>query len=64
MEIHERMYLLRTLFEKFKAGMPRDTAAEIIRNIDVQLPAQPQERQELNFEGINEVRRKLGIDTW
>jgi hypothetical protein len=64
MEIHERMYLLRIVFEKFKAGMPRDTAAELIRSIDVQLPAQSQNRRELDFEGINEVRRKLEIDTW
>jgi hypothetical protein len=64
MEIHERMYLLEILYERFKAGMPRETAAEIIRRIDVLLPARPQNRQELNIEGINGVRKKLGIETW
>jgi len=64
MEIHERRYLLRAVFEKFKTGMPRTTAADIIKSINILLPAKPQSTQEFNFEGINDVRRKLGIETW
>jgi hypothetical protein len=64
MEIHERMYLLRTVFERFEKGMSQETAAELVRSIDVVLPARPKNGQELDFEGIDEVRKKLGLETW
>lgn len=34
MEIRERMYLLKTAFERFNSGMPKDATAELIGRID------------------------------
>ena len=61
-EFHTRRQLLSKVFDRFKSGMPRDTATELIKRIDVVVPVQPG-NQTINFEDVDEIRAELGLET-
>ena len=62
-EFHTRRQVLGAVFDEFKAGMPRDTAAELIRRIDTALPIQQGNRITFNSDGVANIRKELGLET-
>jgi len=60
-EVTERKMLLSALFDRFKEGMPRETAAALLKRIDDAVPARPGKRMNYDPEVLDGLRVEVGL---
>ncbi|HEY1120882.1 MAG TPA: hypothetical protein VGE67_04745 [Haloferula sp.] len=60
-EVSERRMLLTALFDRFKEGMPRETAAALLKRIDDAVSARPDKRMNHDPEILDGLRVEVGL---
>lgn len=61
-EMNERKKLLSALYDRFGEGMPRETAAGLLRRIDAVVPARSGERGNGDWEALDGIRVEVGLE--